>query len=396
MNHYIYILKNSFMPGVLKIGFTTRSPNTRASELGNVTGVPGVFEIVKFFTVTNGREAESLIFSLLASYRVGDKEFFQIPVEKALFEIENFLEKNGLTHSGSDGGILDFSRHMILSLDGTYKENIPRNDLNARIGNFSKLFLELIQNKKDINFIDYYWAYSKSFGLNMEGCPIDLADLITVYDLFASGYAFYAERLIRKHGFSIHQPEMNWLMNNFLNIRSERNNFSYSNIPIYHAKSQTTHRELAWEYINDLRRYQKKNNFDWIPLDLAHEIVNFKNLANPVNFNHSRILLQFGFKPVHMNSKIKIGEGQMNPYPLPNTTAAVFNGRAYNLELITGLDYKKILCNINTPDWFYDWNKNISSHRILVVINAGKVIYATGRESMIEKGKGVISVACDF
>ncbi len=36
---HIYILMNPTMPGYLKIGMTTRSPEERARELSNSTGV---------------------------------------------------------------------------------------------------------------------------------------------------------------------------------------------------------------------------------------------------------------------------------------------------------------------------------------------------------------------
>ena len=48
---YIYILSNPAMPGVLKIGFTTRSVDQRASEISSSTGIPEPFN-VEFWQIT--------------------------------------------------------------------------------------------------------------------------------------------------------------------------------------------------------------------------------------------------------------------------------------------------------------------------------------------------------
>ncbi len=40
---YLYVLVNSSMPGLVKVGKTTRDPTDRANELSNATGVPTPF-----------------------------------------------------------------------------------------------------------------------------------------------------------------------------------------------------------------------------------------------------------------------------------------------------------------------------------------------------------------
>ena len=42
---YVYILTNPALPGLLKIGKTTRTPQLRAAELSKPTGVPRPFEV---------------------------------------------------------------------------------------------------------------------------------------------------------------------------------------------------------------------------------------------------------------------------------------------------------------------------------------------------------------
>jgi hypothetical protein len=55
---FIYVLKNPHMPRLVKIGYTDRSPWVRARELGNHTGVPGDFSVVKSWRVQNAAAYE--------------------------------------------------------------------------------------------------------------------------------------------------------------------------------------------------------------------------------------------------------------------------------------------------------------------------------------------------
>lgn len=42
---FVYMLRNSAMPGLLKVGFTTGTPEVRAAELSAATGVPTPFQV---------------------------------------------------------------------------------------------------------------------------------------------------------------------------------------------------------------------------------------------------------------------------------------------------------------------------------------------------------------
>jgi hypothetical protein len=75
---YVYVLTNRAMPGLVKLGFTTRSPAERAQELSASTGVPAPFKVASAVFV---RERVGLVeracHAQLKSKRVG-KEFFKI------------------------------------------------------------------------------------------------------------------------------------------------------------------------------------------------------------------------------------------------------------------------------------------------------------------------------
>ena len=53
---FVYILSNASMPGLLKIGYTTRTVQQRVQELNRPTAVPTPFEIEAYFR-SDGPEA---------------------------------------------------------------------------------------------------------------------------------------------------------------------------------------------------------------------------------------------------------------------------------------------------------------------------------------------------
>ncbi|THD42798.1 GIY-YIG nuclease family protein [Enterobacteriaceae bacterium ML5] len=81
---WVYILSNPFMPGLLKIGMTTTSPQTRCKELSSGTNVPASFEIEASFFSADPRKDEASIHAALAEYRVnGAREFFKCHLSAA-------------------------------------------------------------------------------------------------------------------------------------------------------------------------------------------------------------------------------------------------------------------------------------------------------------------------
>jgi hypothetical protein len=82
---FLYLLMNPSMPGLVKIGKTTRSTDERARELGGVSGVPTAFTVVFEVLVRDCHRAEKFVHERLGSYRVsGNREFFQIAPSRAI------------------------------------------------------------------------------------------------------------------------------------------------------------------------------------------------------------------------------------------------------------------------------------------------------------------------
>jgi hypothetical protein len=93
---YIYCFSNESMPGIFKIGKTSRSPNDRASEL-YTTGVPTAFNEEISKKVDNYDEKEKIIHKLLDEYRIDSKrEFFKVSFDKVklIFDLMDEISNN--------------------------------------------------------------------------------------------------------------------------------------------------------------------------------------------------------------------------------------------------------------------------------------------------------------
>ena len=96
---YIYILINaSLQKGFLKIGMTTRNPEFRARQLSEDTGLPSEYLVAYEKKVSNCEVVERLVHKKLREHRITqyridrEREFFNIPLKKAIATIETISE----------------------------------------------------------------------------------------------------------------------------------------------------------------------------------------------------------------------------------------------------------------------------------------------------------------
>lgn len=85
---FVYCLINEGMPGLYKIGSTSKAPQNRADELSMATGVPDEFCVVCYIECENFRQTEKLFHSMLDEYRSNSRrEFFKVDLQEivALF-----------------------------------------------------------------------------------------------------------------------------------------------------------------------------------------------------------------------------------------------------------------------------------------------------------------------
>src|SRR5215472_17557151 len=94
MRGYLYLLTNPYMPGLVKIGCTDRTPRERADELSQATGVPGRFTVERSWALDDARSFEQRVHAALAAYRVSG-EHFRLSVPIATERIDAMLRAAG-------------------------------------------------------------------------------------------------------------------------------------------------------------------------------------------------------------------------------------------------------------------------------------------------------------
>ena len=90
---WVYVLSNPAMPGILKIGFSTKDPIVRAAELEG-TGVPAPFVVEYDALVFEPRAVEQATHERLSAHRT-NKEFFQVTVATAVAAVQATLVQQG-------------------------------------------------------------------------------------------------------------------------------------------------------------------------------------------------------------------------------------------------------------------------------------------------------------
>lgn len=74
---FVYVLTNDWMPDLIKVGCTERSPAARADELSRPTGVPSSFTVEFYAEFEDHQRIERDLHRWLAPYRINDgREFF--------------------------------------------------------------------------------------------------------------------------------------------------------------------------------------------------------------------------------------------------------------------------------------------------------------------------------
>jgi T5orf172 domain/Sel1 repeat len=111
---YVYVLANSAMPNIVKVGKTTRSPSERAEELSKVTSLPTPFIVVYEQRFTDCSAAESFVHVYLESkgYRIaGNREFFNAPINiivKSILLAPNPISDDSLMLELEDSNSLEY------------------------------------------------------------------------------------------------------------------------------------------------------------------------------------------------------------------------------------------------------------------------------------------------
>ena len=92
----IYILENECIPGLLKIGFTTKDAYSRAKEISTATGVPKPFKVKFIYECNDPYSVEQEIHNEINGQgkRINEKrEFFEIEFNEAVSIIKGIGSK---------------------------------------------------------------------------------------------------------------------------------------------------------------------------------------------------------------------------------------------------------------------------------------------------------------
>ncbi len=99
---HVYILTNAaFRARCVKIGKTTRDPETRANELSNHTGIPVAFNVAYSIETSDCHTLEKIVHAHLAKKRINQRrEFFEIEVNEAIAVLEKLAKEVEKQSSG--------------------------------------------------------------------------------------------------------------------------------------------------------------------------------------------------------------------------------------------------------------------------------------------------------
>lgn len=121
---YVYLLTNEHVPGLVKFGFTTRDPASRAAELSGPTAVPGRWIVFRYWEVSDGAAAEKRVFEKLAKHRLGRQEFFRLQADEAAALIGRLVAVVGVDPVERDAAVA--ARAIAI------EEKRQRNEANER------------------------------------------------------------------------------------------------------------------------------------------------------------------------------------------------------------------------------------------------------------------------
>jgi hypothetical protein len=96
---WVYVMTNKSMPGLVKIGYSTKDPTARAGKLGS--GSPSKYEVVYDVLVDDPQPIEQRVHKILAHKREG-KEWFRCGISEAVSEIRTVVGKGAITEKLSD------------------------------------------------------------------------------------------------------------------------------------------------------------------------------------------------------------------------------------------------------------------------------------------------------
>jgi hypothetical protein len=161
MQGFVYIMTSKAMPGLVKVGMTTRGPWERAAELSTGSGAPSPFTVARAFPVHDAAKAEALCHEALSHLRHSpSREFFRCQPEDAEAQVLLALEEAELLDAllcDVNAGGVSFLREEWKQLKGEVAS--LRTALTDALRGNQKLKEELAESRRETTkALDYVEA----------------------------------------------------------------------------------------------------------------------------------------------------------------------------------------------------------------------------------------------
>lgn len=89
MRGWVYVITNSSMPNLVKLGFSLKDPEFRAKELEG-SGIPTPYQVAYMALVKSPRDLEQFLHLHFREFRSG-KEWFKIELNNVISELERVI-----------------------------------------------------------------------------------------------------------------------------------------------------------------------------------------------------------------------------------------------------------------------------------------------------------------
>jgi hypothetical protein len=187
MNGHVYILVNSALPNLVKIGRTTKTPKERASELSS-TGTPGKFIVAYSVLVSDCSFLEKKMHEYFSSIRhSNDREFFEVPVQMAIDKL------------------IEFSRSILLLSDTNLFHE------SNEFSKTSQINYNNIENIEILHYVKVYLArlnkFTFRFGISygdLQNKSSEICNRLSVYFKEIGAEESYAPAILYSKSFEIY------------------------------------------------------------------------------------------------------------------------------------------------------------------------------------------------
>ncbi len=238
MKGWVYVITNKAMPGLVKVGFSTKDPDLRAKELGN-TGAPHPYKVQYEVLVEHPYGVEQKAHKILKKNKEG-KEWFRCEVADAIAAIKsvankkiiyeknkhqktaipkektsdiitniksNFVKTNSvmLFHSSLDKAIDQYKKGDIIDAIKQFNKMGEEGDfLSCTIlaAYYKDMAIEQCKDEEDLRHNE---NYKKAFYWSQKATEVEAKDVKTNASIKAKANIYYLIGVLYKNGYGTEQ-----------------------------------------------------------------------------------------------------------------------------------------------------------------------------------------------